>query len=89
MNIFDALERAKTYFPKKEALIFKGAKTSYLDLYHQVSLVSSALKSRFNIQKGDLVALFLPNIPELVLSYFAVVKLGGHRCVAKCNVETR
>ncbi len=77
MNVFDALERAKTYFPKKEALVFKGAKTSFLDLYHQVSLVSSALKSRYNIQRGDRVALFLPNIPEFVLSYFAIVKLGG------------
>jgi len=77
MNVFDALERAKTYFPNKEAVVFKGAKTSFLDLYHQVSLVSSALKSRFDIQRGDRVALFLPNIPEFVLSYFAVEKLGG------------
>ena len=77
MNVYDALERAKTYFPKKEALVFKGAKTSFLDLYHQVSLVSSALTSRFNIQRGDRVALFLPNVPEFVLSYFAIVKLGG------------
>lgn len=77
MNIFDSLERARTYFPDKEALLFKGARTSYLDLYRQVSHISSALKARFNLEKGDRVAIFLPNIPEFCLSYLAVVKLGA------------
>ncbi|MCZ6484635.1 MAG: long-chain fatty acid--CoA ligase [Acidobacteria bacterium] len=77
MNIFDSLERAKTYTPQKEALLFNGTSTCYLDLYQQVSQLSSALKARFKLEKGDRVGIFLPNIPEFVVSYFAVVQLGG------------
>lgn len=77
MNIFDALERAKTYFPDKEALLFKGKTTSYQDLYEQVCRLSSALKGRLGLQRGDRVAVFLPNIPEFALSYYAVVGLGA------------
>ena len=53
MNVFDTLERAKTYFPNKEALLFKGESISYLDLYQQVSRLSSALKARFGLVGTD------------------------------------
>jgi len=77
MNVFETLERAKTYFSDKDALLFKGKSISYLDLYQQVSRLSSALKARFGIQRGDRIGLFLPNIPEFVLFYYAAVKLGA------------
>lgn len=77
MNIFDSLERAKTYFPKQEALLFKRTSRSCQELYEQVCCLSSALKGRCNLQRGDRVGIFLPNIPEFVLSYYAVVRLGA------------
>ncbi len=77
MNVFETLERAKTYFSNKDALLFKGKSISYLDLYQLVSRLSSALKASFGIQRGDRVGLFLPNIPEFVLFYYAAVKLGA------------
>lgn len=77
MNIFDSLERAKTYFPKKDALLFKGVNTSYEELHQQVCRLSSALRDRFNLRRGDRIGIFLPNIPEFVLSYYAIVRLGA------------
>ncbi|HET8562647.1 MAG TPA: long-chain fatty acid--CoA ligase [Candidatus Binatia bacterium] len=77
MNIFDALQRAKTYLPKKEALTFKGKATSYLELYEQACRLSAGLSQRFNLQRGDRVAVFLPNIPEFIVSYYASQRIGA------------
>ena len=57
--------------------MFKGAATSYRDLYEQAGRLSSAFRGRLKIDKGDRVGIFLPNIPEFVLSYYAAVRLGA------------
>ncbi len=77
MNIFDFLERAQIRFPKKDALIFEGRKITYGEVYKQACCLSAALSKRFALQRGDRVAIFLPNIPEFMLSYYAVEKLGA------------
>ncbi|HWP59578.1 MAG TPA: long-chain fatty acid--CoA ligase [Candidatus Acidoferrales bacterium] len=77
MNIFDSLRRASIHFPGKEAIVFKGARISYADLYAQVCRLSAALAERFKLSKGDRVALFLPNVPEFVVSYYAVERAGA------------
>jgi long-chain acyl-CoA synthetase len=77
MNIFDSLERARDYFPDKEAIVFGGASITYHDLHERVCRLSSALQTSCNVQSGDRVALFLPNTPEFIISYYTVVRLGA------------
>jgi long-chain acyl-CoA synthetase len=77
MNIFDSLERANNESPNKEALIFKGQSTSYRELYDQACRLSAALSKRFNLTRGERAALFLSNIPEFIIAYYAIQRLGG------------
>ncbi len=77
MNIFDSLERSRTYLPTKNAILFSGAGITYQQLYERVCRLSFVLQTRCNTQLGDRVALLLPNIPEFVVSYYAVVRLGA------------
>ncbi|MBI2231845.1 MAG: long-chain fatty acid--CoA ligase [Deltaproteobacteria bacterium] len=77
MNIFDSLERSKSYLPDKEAVIFGATGITYRDLYERVCRLSSTLQADCNIQQGDRVALFLPNVPDFIFSYYAVVRLGA------------
>ena len=77
MNVFDYLKRAHTHFPDKEAIAFKGTAMSYSDLYRQASQLSAALRARFNLSRGDRVGIFLPNIPEFIVSYYAVARVGA------------
>jgi long-chain acyl-CoA synthetase len=77
MNIFDSLERANNQTPNKEAVIFKGQSTSYRELHDQACRLSAALSKRFNLKRGDRAALFLPNIPEFIVSYYAIQRLGA------------
>ncbi len=76
MNIAKNLERARTYFPEKPALIFEGKRWSYLQLDTDVNRMANGLRE-LGVGKGDRVALFLPNIPEFVIGYFAIQKIGA------------
>ena len=77
MNIFDALENGKNHFPEKEAILFAGESIVYHDLHARSCRLSAALKEVGDLHPGDRVALFLPNRPEFIVSYFAVVRLGA------------
>ena len=76
MNIAQSLESARRLFPENEALVHDSGRLTYRELDEQVNRLSHGL-SRAGILPGDRVALFLPNVPEFVLSYFAVQKVGA------------
>jgi acetoacetyl-CoA synthetase len=49
---------------------------SYRELYQQVASVAAWLKAR-NLQPGDRVAAYLPNMPEAVVAMLAATSLGA------------
>lgn len=51
-------------------------KVSYEELQKQVNQLAAALKS-LGIEKGDRVGLYLPMVPEMVVSFFACLKIGA------------
>jgi long-chain acyl-CoA synthetase len=77
MSVFDALTHAAGQFGKNEAIVFGQQAFTYGELYQSVRRLSSALKKRGDIQPGDRIALFLPNRPEFVAAYYAVVGAGA------------
>jgi long-chain acyl-CoA synthetase len=72
----DILKRTAGKFPGKTALLFEGYKITYHDLNNMVDRFASALKS-FGIQKGDSVAILLPNLIPCVAAYYAILRMGG------------
>ena len=77
MNIFDSLQSAKNWYPNRAAMIFRGQSMAYRELYEQTCRLSAVLKKRFDVKRGDRAALFLPNIPEFVIVYYAIQRLGA------------
>ncbi len=77
MNIFDVLEYGNGLFPKKQAILFAGESIAYGELYQRACRLSSALEQVTHVKRGDRVALFLPNWPEFITAYYAVVRLGA------------
>src|SRR5690554_924650 len=53
-----------------------GRRISYEALDQSVNKFSSSLRDK-GIKKGDKVILFLPNVLEFVISYFAVQRIGA------------
>jgi len=63
-------------FPFHVALYFEGARLTYLRLSKEVNRFANALGS-FGVKKGDRVLLLLPNTPQMVISFFGVLKAGA------------
>jgi len=65
----------------RTAILWEGedgssCEITYQQLSDQVNCAANALR-RLGVSKGDVVALFLPMLPETAIALFAVVKLGG------------
>jgi long-chain acyl-CoA synthetase len=76
MNIAHHLERGHLLFPHKLALIFEEQSFTYQQLDRLANKVANGLRG-LGINQGDRVALFLPNIPEFVIAYLGILKLGA------------
>ena len=76
MNIAEHIERGAKFFPHKAALIFEGKSFTYKQLNELVNRAANGLQG-LGVKRGDRVALFLPNIPEFVISYLGILKIGA------------
>jgi len=75
-NLITMLEKNAERFSDKTALFFSDKKISYKELRLMSGRLSQGLKN-LGIKKKDRVALFLPNAPEFVVSYFAIIAIGA------------
>jgi fatty-acyl-CoA synthase len=62
--------------PDREALVFGERRYTYRQVGMQVDRLAEALRT-LGIRKGDKVAIDLPNWPEFVFSYFAIMRIGA------------
>ena len=74
-NIFHLLERTVRRYPRRVATYFGGSTMSYSELYDYVNKFAAALAG-LGIKKGDRVGVFVPNSPQAVISYYALMRLG-------------
>jgi long-chain acyl-CoA synthetase len=72
------LHRTAERYPDLPALIFFGRATSYRALDEAVDRVAGGLL-RLGLERGERVALFMPNCPQFVIAFYAVWRAG---CVA-------
>lgn len=71
-----ALERSVQRHPHRPAMDFLGAGTSYLELDRAVQRAAGALHG-LGVRAGQRVALVLPNCPQHVVAFYAVLRLGA------------
>ena len=72
----ERLERSAEAYPDQPAILFLGSRLTYRQLKDQVDRFATAL-SALGVRKGTRVAIHLPNIPQTVIAYYAVLSLGG------------
>ncbi|MDR0847603.1 MAG: AMP-binding protein, partial [Propionibacteriaceae bacterium] len=58
------------------AMDFFGATTTYRSLGDQISRAAEGLR-RLGVKAGDRVAIILPNCPQHVVAFYAIVRLGA------------
>jgi long-chain acyl-CoA synthetase len=69
-------------FPDRPALEFYGRCLTYRELEHLIQRFAAAL-IELGVQKGDRVAVMLPNVPQALIAYFGALKAGA--CVVQTN----
>ncbi len=74
--LFQFIDNSAQRFPDKAALSFYGKDMSYAELEEQTMRFASAL-ARLGVKKGDRVAVMLPNVPQCVIAYYGVLRLGA------------
>ncbi|MFA5287280.1 MAG: class I adenylate-forming enzyme family protein [Candidatus Omnitrophota bacterium] len=76
MEIFEILKNRVKSLPDKSAIIFRGEEIPWRKIEESYLLLANSLK-KLGVNKGDRVALYLPNWPEYIYSYLAVWSLGA------------
>jgi long-chain acyl-CoA synthetase len=74
--VHQMLEEAAKKYPDSPCTIFKGAKITYPEMEDITSRLAAGLAS-IGVSKGDRVGIFMPNTPQFVMTYFAMLKLGA------------
>ncbi|MCL2423900.1 MAG: AMP-binding protein, partial [Micrococcales bacterium] len=75
-SLVSMLEQSVAEAGNHVAMEFFGATTTYTRLGDQISRAAEGLR-RLGVQAGDRVALVLPNCPQHMVAFYAVLRLGA------------
>jgi long-chain acyl-CoA synthetase len=70
------LEKTAKEHPEKAAIAYFEGEITYRELDSLSNQFAAALAA-LGVKKGDRAAVFLPNIPQFVIAYFGVLKVGA------------
>ena len=76
MNFYSQLEKIAKIQPERNAIFWEGGNLNYLDFCHMANSIGSALSKKFNLKKGDNVALVMENDYLFLPILFGIWKAG-------------
>lgn len=76
-TMYDVFSETVKNYPEAIALDYMNTKTSYKKLHSEVLRCAKAL-SENGILPGDRITVCLPNIPQAVIVFYAIIYLGAH-----------
>lgn len=74
--VFHFLDEAALRCPDRPCIIFKDKVLTYAEAAALTDRAAASLRA-LGIRKGERVGIFMPNCPEFVLAYFAILKAGA------------
>src|SRR5665647_3121556 len=72
----EILKKTAEVYPEKTAITYGEKEISYAQLETFSNQFANALV-KLGVNKGDRVAVFLPNIPQFIIAYFGILKAGA------------
>jgi long-chain acyl-CoA synthetase len=72
----DIVEASASRFPRLVATEFFGQTVTYAELQREIERAANGLR-KLGVVAGDRVALVLPNCPQHVVAFYAVLRLGA------------
>ena len=75
-SLNDLLDERTAQWADKDAIAYFGATTTYRELGDRVARVAEGLRA-LGVKAGDRVALVMPNAPQHVIAFYAVLRVGA------------
>lgn len=76
-SLYQNIEKSINEVPFDTALYYQGTKISFAKLGTLINKAADVLVNRFNIKPGDIVLLAQPNIPHVIILFYALNKIGA------------
>lgn len=76
ISLGDVLRNTVEQYPDSQAIYFEGFRLTYNELDELVDQFATGL-SKLGIKKGDIVGIDLPNVPQFVIAFYALQRLGA------------
>ena len=74
--LHEFLEQSARDYPDRPALIFRNNILTYRQLNDLTDQLAAALAD-LGVEKGDRVAIYMPNSPQFPLAFFGILKAGA------------
>jgi long-chain acyl-CoA synthetase len=75
-TLYEMIWDTNQQYPDKTACTFMGTKICYSELVDLIDRTAEALTKK-GISKGDVATVCLPNVPQAVISFYALNKIGA------------
>jgi long-chain acyl-CoA synthetase len=75
-SLVDIVEASARDYPDAPALQFFGRITSYRELHEAIDRAAAGLRDQ-GVVAGDPVAIVLPNCPQHIIAFYAILRLGA------------
>ena len=76
ISLYEQVLRSKNKYPNYIAYKYLGKKVSYKKFIKQIDRAAISFK-KLNLKKGDVVTICLPNIPEALICFYSLNKIGA------------
>lgn len=76
ITMYDQVKMSQEKYPKNVAISYMGKKINYTSLIKKIDRCAKGFYN-LGIRKGDIVTILLPNIPEALISLYALNKIGA------------
>ena len=77
LTMYEALKEAANKYPRDLALYYEGKKISFQTLLKRVDMTADIIYHQLGIRENDVVVISQPNIPETIVLFYAVNKIGA------------
>ena len=74
--VYEYLDRSAELYPGRKAIVFNNWSITYSKLRSVCEQVASSLRD-LGVQPRDRVAVMLPNTPQAIIAYWAILKAGA------------
>ncbi|WP_106814102.1 long-chain-fatty-acid--CoA ligase [Microbacterium timonense] len=74
--LVDIVDASARDYPDAAALQFFGRETTYRSLHEQIERAAAGLRA-LGVKAGDPVAIVLPNCPQHIVAFYAILRVGA------------